>query len=151
MNKFIKFLVDAKKNTYASNGELNEKILEDGSKELSFEQDNFYYKDRYFGSGSFVGEEVVFDNQEPFWVMNYSGRCLNNICDKKEIFIFLKKCLKKVNQKTIFRGPKKFKQGNFTYINKIKGKIEDFYGEEFIYYKGKKVYKLIYHGAIIKC
>lgn len=150
MNKFIKFLVEAKKNTYALNGETNEKILRDGSKELSFERDNFYYRDRYFGSESFAGEEVVFDSQKPFWVMNYSGKCLNDICDKKEIFTFLKKCLKRVSQKTIFRGPKEFKQGDFLYINKIQGKVEDFYGEEYIYYQGKKVYKLKYHGGIIK-
>ena len=44
------FLVKAKKNTYASVGEGSEERLEDSSKELIYEESDFKYRDRYFGS-----------------------------------------------------------------------------------------------------
>jgi len=150
MDKFIKFLVEAKRKTYASNDESSEKVLKDGTKELSFKDGNFLYRDRYYGSEFFAGEEVVFKNKKPLWVMNYSGRFLVDDCLKTDLYAFLKKSLKKVNQKTIFRGPEKFKQGIFSYVNAIKGKADDFHGEEFIYCKGKKVYELRYHGGVLK-
>jgi len=150
MDNFIKFLVKAKKETYASNSEFEKKRLKDGAKELSFAENDFLYRDRYFGSKAFIGEEVVFKNKKPFWSMNYAGSCLNDFCPRNDIYSFLKKSLKKVDKKTIFRGPKKLKIGDFLYINKINGDVNDFYGEEFIYFKNKKVYKLKYHGGIIQ-
>ena len=150
MNNFVKFLIKAKKNTYASNSEFGEKRLKDRAKELTFSEDDFIYRDRYYGSKKFIGEEVVFVDNKPYWAMNYFGGCMNNKCSASDIYIFLKKCLKKVNSKTIFRGPEKFEKNEFIYINKFKGDVEDFYGEEFIYYKNKKVYKLKYHGGLIK-
>ena len=150
MNNFIKFLVKAKKKTYASNGEFGERKLKDGAKELIFKENNFYYRDRYYGSKIFIGEEVVLKDNKPFWIMNYFGGCLSDNCPSSKIYVFLKKCLKKVNTNTIFRGPEKFKINYFVYKNKIKGDVKNFYGEEFIYYKNKKVYKLNYHGGLIE-
>ena len=150
MNNFIKFLIKAKKNTYASNGEFNEKRLKDGAKELVFLDNNFFYRDRYYGSKKFVGEEIVFIKNKPYWTMNYYGGCINDKCYQKEVYAFLKKCLKKVNSKTIFRGPKKYEKDNFIYINKIKGSVKNFHGEEIIYFQNKSVYRLKYHGGLIK-
>ena len=42
-----------------------------------------------------------------------------------------------------------FQKDNFQYLNKIKGTVEKFEGEEKIFYKGKLVYGLVYHGGII--
>jgi hypothetical protein len=60
--KFKKFLVKAKVNTYATDGENNEKILPDGTKKLEFKEGDFLYRDRYFGLNPFIGEEIVFYN-----------------------------------------------------------------------------------------
>jgi len=57
-----KFLVKAKISTYASEGEANEIVLEDGAKELTFEDGEFKYRDRYYGFNPFVGEEIVWKN-----------------------------------------------------------------------------------------
>ncbi len=148
--ELIKFLVQAKKNTYASETKSNRKILTNGAKLFSFQNSNFLYQDRYFGFNPFVGEEIVLKNKKVVWVMNYSGKCLNQNYEAKNIFNFLKKCLQQVNQKTIFRGPKEFKKDNFKYLNKINGNIKYFYGEEYIYHKNKKVYELRYQGGIIQ-
>jgi len=150
MEKFSKFLVQAKKNTYALSGENEKNILKDGAKELNYELKDFYYRDRYYGSSPFMGEEVVFLKNKVFWIMNYSGRCLNHTIPKDKIYDFLKKCLKKVSTKNPFRGPSKYKLNNYLYKNNTKGDINNFCGDESIYYKNKKIYELKYHGGLIK-
>ncbi|MDD5528068.1 MAG: DUF5680 domain-containing protein [Patescibacteria group bacterium] len=149
MKNLKKFLVKAKKNTYASNGEFGEKRLADGAKELTFKRGNFFYRDRYYGSNKFIGQEVVFYDKKSIWAMNYSGRCFKSDISVKEIYVFLKKCLKKVSVKNIFRGPENYKLGDFKYKNKSSGNVDDFFGEEIIYFKNKKVYELKYHGGLV--
>lgn len=150
MKDFERFLIKAKRNTYALSGERGENNLTDGAKELDYKSKAFYYRDRYYGSDPFAGEEVVFLNSKPFWVMNYSGRCLNNMVPKNKIYGFLKRCLKKVSIDNPFRGPSEHRSGNYIYKNKTKGDISNFYGEECVHYKDKKIYGLKYHGGLVK-
>ena len=147
IKKLSKFLVKAKINTYASDGE--EKILLDGSKELEFKEEKFEYKDRYFGFNPFIGEEIVFQNKEIVWGMNYYGRVISENIQAKQIYQFLQRALKKVTEVKLFRGPNNFKKDDFEYINKIEGTVEKFEGEETIFYKGQLVYKLNYHGGLV--
>jgi hypothetical protein len=63
--KLEQFLVKAKISGYASGGEGGEGILADGGKELTFQEDDVQYRDRYFGWNPFCGEEVV-------WQAGYS-------------------------------------------------------------------------------
>ncbi len=150
MKNLKEFLIKAKKNTYALSGEMGEKILVDGAKELTFREEPFFYRDRYYGSNPFIGQEVVFYEEKPVWAMNYTGRCLNNNFSSKEIYGFLKECLQNVDTKNPFRGPRKYKLNEFVYKNKSKGGIDSFSGEESIYFKNKKVYELKYHGGFLK-
>jgi hypothetical protein len=150
MKDFKRFLIKAKKNTYALSGEKRENIMADGAKELDYKFGFFYYRDRYYGFDPFIGEEVVFLGNKPFWVMNYSGRCSNATISKKEIYSFLKKCLKKVDINNPFRGPNEYQSGDYIYKNKTKGDIDNFCGEERVYYKNKKMYELKYHGGLVK-
>jgi len=147
--KLAQFLVKAKINTYASSGEGGEKILPDGAKELEFEEGEFKYRDRYFGSTSFIGEEIVWQNGKIIWGMNYYGQTLSKIVSAKEIYQFLQEALRKVGEDKPFRGPDSFKRDDFEYINKAKGTVEEFKGEEAILYKGETVYKLNYHGGAV--
>lgn len=149
-SKLSKFLVKAKINTYASSGEGGEKILADGSKEFEFVEKGFRYRDRYFGFNPFIGQEVVFQNKKIVWGMNYYGRVVSKVVPPKQIYQFLQEALKKVPQSKPFRGPQRFKRDNFQYFNKVKGTVEKFEGEEKIFYKGKLVYRLVYHGGIIE-
>jgi len=57
--RLSEFLVKAKIATYASEGEASEIVLEDGAKELTFEDGKFKYRDRYYGFNPFVGEEIA--------------------------------------------------------------------------------------------
>ena len=148
--KLNKFLVKAKINTYASNGEINERNLEDGTKELTYKEDEFEYRDRYYGFNPFIGEEIIWQNGKIVWAMNYYGKIISLVVPAKTIYQFLKIALKQVKEDKPFRGPKNFKNGDFKYTNKAIGKINNFSGKEKIFFKGKEIYTLIYHGGTIK-
>ena len=147
--KLEEFLVEAKINTYASEGEFGETKLVDGSKELRFGKCGFKYRDRYFGSDFFVGEEVVFENEKPIWGMNYYGKATSDI-RSSIIYDFLKEALKRVTPEKPFRGPDSFKSDDWEYVNRSKGNVEQFIGEEQVLFKGEIVYKLNYHGGLIQ-
>ena len=98
LNKLSKFIVKAKINTYASNGEGGEKVLSDKSKEFIFEEKDLKYRDRYFGSKSFIGEEIVFKKEKPIWGMNYYGGIISNNTSEKNAYNFLKEALKRVKE-----------------------------------------------------
>lgn len=144
-----KFLVKAKRSTYANGGESEKKILKDKSRELFFEEDDFRYRDRYFGHDPFMGEEIVWEKNKIVWGMNYYGKIILNNISSKKIYEFLKDALKRVTTNMPFRGPKKFQKEEFTYINEVIGDFSNFSGEEIIYYKKKKIYFLQYHGGLI--
>ena len=149
IKQLSKFLIKAKINTYASSGEGGEKILSDGSKEFEFEEKEFKYRDRYFGFNPFVGQEVVFQNEKIVWGMNYYGKVVSKIIPPKQVYQFLQETLKRVTENKPFRGPNNFRQGDFEYFNKTEGTLEDFKGEEKIFYKKQLVYKLNYNGGLI--
>ena len=150
INKLSKFLISAKINTYASVGESEEKEFTDGGKGFEFIEGEFKYKDRYFGSKAFIGEEIVSQNEKPIWGMNYYGGIVSENVPFDKVYIFLKKALSKAKEKKPFRGPDNFEEDNFKYINESEGSVDNFEGEETILYKDKKVYKLKYHGGLIK-
>jgi len=149
IKQLSKFLVKAKINTYASSGEGGEKTLPDGSKEFEFEEKELKYRDRYFGFNPFIGEEIVWQNEKVVWGMNYYGEVISEIIPAKNIYQFLQEALKKISEDKPFRGSDNFKKVDFEYINKVKGTVERFQGEEIIFYKEQPVYKLNYHGGLV--
>jgi len=146
----INFLLKAKKSTYAGAEGDSKKILSDGSKEFVFAEDNFLYRDRYFGSDHFAGQEVVFHNGKAIWVMNYRGYILDKTIGEKEIYNFLKQALLEASKENPFRGPSKFTSGNFKYTSELTKKdLNSFAGMETIYFKNSKIYELYFHGGMI--
>jgi len=144
-----KFLKEAKINTYASGGEEGEVRLKDSGKKFEYKKGNFYYRDIYYGFNPFIGEEIVCQGEKVVWGMNYCGKIVSKIILPKQIYQFLQEALRKIPKSKPYRGPNRLKKDNFEYLNKVKGTIEKFEGEETIFYKGRLVYKLIYHGGII--
>lgn len=160
-----KFLINAKLHTYAGGGERREKKLPDGGKEFFYEEGNFQYRDRYYGFNPFAGEEVVWEKGEggkkrekigkseekeerkAMWVMNYYGLITSTAVPVKEIYAFLRKALRKVEEKRPFRGPDYFREGQWEYGDQTKGSLEEFMGSERILYRGKEVYVLSYNGG----
>lgn len=148
--KLKEFLVKAKVNTYANSGEGGESKLEDGSRELVYEESGWRYRDRYFGFNPFIGEEIVWQNEKIMWGMHYYGKVLSETVSAKEIYEFLKKALQRVDESMPFRGSKALDKGDFSYRNSSSGSIEEFHGVEMILYQGRRVYELVYHGGLVK-
>lgn len=145
-----KFLVKAKINTYANGGERETRILEDGSKELAYEENEFRYRDSYFGFNPFIGEEIVWQNGKVIWAMSYYGRITSEIVSVKQVYQFLRKAMRQVKEDRPFRGPNNFKEDDFEYIDESKGTIDSFVGAERIFYRREEIYRLNYHGGFIK-
>lgn len=142
-----KFLVKAKKATYASGTDAEE--LGESSKKFVFQEGDFRYQDIYFGSDSFIGEEIVWKDETPVWGMNYFGRTVSDKVSSDEVYRFLRKAMRKVSEEQPFRGPKEFEQGDFRYTTTVEGEVNSFHGVEEIFYKYNKVYVLRYHGGMI--
>lgn len=135
LQELAEFLVKAKKNAYAGEGE--EKRLPDGSKLLVFRKGDFYYEDNYAGSYQAPGNEIVRWQREDgqrIWQMSYSGGMLPKFWGDEKLshltFEFLKDALMQVNSKSPFRGLKIYGGIDFIYKAKVKGDIQRFLGKE---------------------
>ena len=149
IKELCRFLVNAKINTYASGRE--GAILKNGSKELVFSEGKFLYRDRYFGFNPFIGEEVVFCEGKCLWGMNYYGYTIpSEGVSSKEIYTFLRDALKRIEEEKPFRGPEKYEENSFKYLKNVEGDVGSFSGIEKILYKGKEVYRLLYHGGFAR-
>ncbi len=151
-NELAKFLVKAKKETYAGDG----KELEPqrpSFRELEYKEGDWEYRDSYSGFYFAPGQEIVRYQGVPVWVMAYSGGMLKeyhgNFEFAKNAFNILKKALMLVNEERPFRGPLNLKENDYEYIDKSDGDITDFKGEEVILFKGKIVFRQYYIGGLI--
>lgn len=144
------FLADAKKNTYAKDGEGNETVLADGAKRFEYRVDDFSYLDKYSGFNPFLGKEAVFYQAEPVWQMTYRGEVTDSGIDARQVYEFLKQALRQVKTDKPFRGPSHFAEGFFEYINNTEGDVSKFRGIELIKLNNKEVYRLDYGGGLIK-
>ena len=73
LKELAEFLVEAKKATYAGDGNEVKNIERDSAKELFYIKRGFEYRDSYFGFFSAPGQEVVRFKGKPIWAMAYSG------------------------------------------------------------------------------
>ncbi|HYF83508.1 MAG TPA: DUF5680 domain-containing protein [Clostridia bacterium] len=142
------FLVEAKKSTYAGDGQIIAPSRL-GSKDLPYKKGDYYYLDSYLGSINFIGEEAVWYRDTPIWGMNYYGEMLvENIPDG------FSKCLKgallMLPLDSPFRGPHVYQSNEYRYECVWKGDMSSFCGEEFIYLEDNLIYELKFHGGYIK-
>ena len=145
---FSKFLIKAKQNTYAGGGDFT-KSSRPTSKDFAFKEGDFLYLDSYLGDLDFLGEETVWYQNKPVWGMNYFGRMT---AEKSPIGFneFLKSTLLQVPEEMPFRGPEEYSKGDFCYTCSVEGDLPWFRGKELVFYKGKKIYQLYFHGGKIR-
>ncbi|MDD3159840.1 MAG: DUF5680 domain-containing protein [Candidatus ainarchaeum sp.] len=153
LKKLANFIVQAKKNTYASTNIKEIKSERSGFKELEYRKNNFYYRDSYSGFFNAPGQEIVRIDNHPVWAMAYSGGMIEKLHENTEFalqtFNFLKKCLLKISIDKPYRGPDIFKEKEWKYTNKLTGNIKNFSGLEKIYYNDKLVFRQNYIGGLI--
>jgi Domain of unknown function (DUF5680) len=149
-----KFLVQAKRRTYAAQGdEASVPPALPGSKQLEHTDGDWYYRDIYFGTNPFSGVEVVSWAGRPVWSMTYFGRVESPESDVRAevngIYLFLRSALRQVEGTRPFRGPSRFSAGEFTYQNRSVGAVAAFRGTETIQRSDRTVYRLRYAGGLI--
>jgi hypothetical protein len=140
-----KFVAEARKNTYAGEGESVKSPFLDGSHQFEYGKDKYFYRDIFFaGEKNFIGQEVIYLNHNPIWSMVYSGSA-----EPEEITPFLKKSLSVLSEKCRLGERCELKENNLLYKDDGQGTLERFGGQEQIFKQGKEVYKLNYHGGLI--
>lgn len=152
LSKLTKFLIKAKKKAYAGGGkEISSQ--RPGFKELEYKEGDYYYRDSYSGFYQAPGQEVVYFQDKPIWAMAYSGGMKKKFHGDetlaKKTFGFLKKCLLKVPENEPFRGPREFSEGDFSYQMEVEGDVNDFSGEERIFYQREEVFHQYFIGGMI--
>lgn len=149
MNEEIKkFIIEAKRKTYAD-PDSKPNILPDSRKQFLIKNGQYKYLDTYAGSNPFSGEEIIYYQDKPIWIMNYYGLVLDPNTSSEDVYAFLKKCLSNIPNDFPIRGPQIFEDGNFRYELKITGDLRYFYGKEDIYLNNRKIYELNLHGGVL--
>lgn len=140
------FLWEANQAGFASG---NEKIMAkqaDGSTTITFEKGDFRLNDNYFGGEPYGGRIIVWEKEQPIWLMAYYGWVKDGI-EADKIYGALREALLKMPKEMPLRGPKEMASGSFRYMNIWEGDIEKYSGEEQITEEGKVVYKANYLGG----
>lgn len=151
LKQLADFLNEANKSTYANKNAPKASPSRLKSEDYHFEKDGLAYHDTYFGSRDFIGEEVVYKNNEPIWGLNYYGFILSETTNEKELYGFLREALMQEYFDIIpVRGPKNHQNNDWEYNNSANGELDRFTGTEEIYRAGVLVYKCHYHGGFIE-
>lgn len=152
MEELYDFLIEAKRQTYANENVKKQPPSRKHSHDYEYSNDKMVYHDTYFGGINFMGEEVVYKEDETLiWGMNYYGITLDLELSEDAMDKALRPALMQVGSDDTLpvRGPKEFINGEYKYIFDVKGTLENFEGEETIYKNDKKVYILKCHGGKI--
>ena len=144
------FIIKAKSATYVGDGQTTDPCRP-GSHDLKFQEEPFSYLDSYFGGSDFIGQEVVYFKAQPVWAMNYYGRILEpEHIRAEEAGNMIKASLSKMYAEDRFLGGFEHETEGLHYTDTSQGKVDSFSGKEWIVRAGLRVYKLDYHGGLIK-
>lgn len=143
------FILEASKNTYASEDPKIKVKQPDSSTTIVYEKDAWKYHDNYFGGEPFGGREIVFFQDKPVWMMVYYGSVVVETIVPDELYKVLTKALRNAPEDMPYRGPKELIDGDFTYKNELEGDVERFSGEERIYKDDILLYAAKYVGGVL--
>ena len=147
--KLLNFLIDARSNTYAGDGEKTKPVFP-GLTQLEYKKEDLLYRDIYnLGKGIFMGLETIYHTDKPVWSMSYYGdfsKMTEGDTDK-----ILRSALIKYKDKTRLWHKVEWQNGNLKYIctPDIEEGIEHIAGLEEIYKATEKVYFFFYAGGVI--
>lgn len=142
------FLIDSNKAGYAG-GDRKEWVKEpDGSTTIPFEKGPFKSHDNFFGGEPYGGRTIVFYEKKPVWMMVYYGWVAEGV-ESDPVYDVLRNALMGMPVDFPYRGPKEYKEGEFTYTNTWEGEVDRFSGEEQIKQGDKLIYKANYLGGLV--
>lgn len=142
----IEFICEAKKSVYTSTKQYLSSPLTPNSNDLLYKDRELLYINSRLGSESFSGQETVWKNELPVWSLVYFGRSTSHNLS----WDFLKEALALASPTSPYRGPGEHSNKDYSYKSSSSGDFTWFQGEEFMFYKNKKVYECIFSGGIIK-
>ena len=152
-NKLKKFLVLAKRNTYAGLDDeaTIQSTLLPQSMQLEFQKGKWMYRDIYQGMSFFTGMETVYYEDKPVWAMSYSGGILPEVDTIKttKAYEFLRSALMLVPEQLPIRGPLEYSLDEFVYGMKLEGSLDRFFGGEEIHFMDDCIFKLSFAGGNI--
>jgi hypothetical protein len=153
-DELIAFLITAKLNTYASQGgAASVPPVLPGAHQLEFRQGEWFYRDIYYGMAFFIGQEMVYRAEQPFWSMVYAGGVLSaqpGAQEMAEVYGFLQAAMRLVEPERPFRGPQRFRREDYEYRDESQGDVSSFWGVERITRQGMLVYELRYNGGLVR-
>ena len=141
----VGFLLRAKRATYAGHG-AETTPSRPGSHDLAYREGDLRYYDTYLGGLMFAGEEALWKGDVPVWSMNYVGRTLDDLFSGD----FLKEALSRASADLPYRGPRLYKNGDYTYHCLVDGSFDWYEGMEEIFAGDRKVYECRFHGGSIR-
>ncbi|HET8915001.1 MAG TPA: DUF5680 domain-containing protein [Propionibacteriaceae bacterium] len=126
------FVVRAKSTTYVGCG-LRAESSRPGSHDLTFESDDWSYRDSYFGGTDFIGQEAVWFRDRPVWAENYYGYILRpDLIDAAQAGLTIKAALSAMYQEGRFLGGFDWAGPHGDYQDHSSGDVSHFHGREVI-------------------
>lgn len=156
MNDFLQFLLDAKRKTYASEtGNIRAADpVYPGARQLEYIENTYCYRDTYYGNRFFAGQETIWNENQPWWSMVYSGGLIANAKQEgdisKRLYIFLRGVLLRIEPSRPFRGPSLFQAEDMIYRCNSEGNLSRFNGSEEIWEGKLLLYRLHFSGGILQ-
>lgn len=145
------FIMQAKAATYVGGGDKSAISTRKGSHDLTCQQGDWHYIDSYFGGNDFIGQEVVWHQGIALWAMNYYGRILKpEMIDAGVAGRVIQNALSTLYMEGRFLGGFTHQIERLTYVDTNDGEFRSFTGVERIYHEDIEVYRLDYHGGLIK-
>jgi hypothetical protein len=144
------FVVAAKRAAYVGNGERVESSRP-GSHDLIFVRPPFSYRDSYFGGTDFLGQEAVWHENAPIWVMSYYGYITRpDLIDATRAGATIKAALSTMYEEGRFLGGFECTGPHGIYRDISTGGVAHFHGRETIEVGGVEAYALDYFGGLVK-
>lgn len=144
------FVVHAKAASYVGGG-THSLPYRLGSHDLQFHEGGFSYLDSYFGGTDFIGQEVVYFQGRPVWAMNYYGHIVEPArITARQVGEIIQQSLSHMYGEGRFLGGFEYTVDNNVYRDSSEGDVASFTGLEQIVRDGIVVYRLNYHGGLIK-
>jgi hypothetical protein len=144
------FIVRAKAATYVGDGR-GAASSRPGSHDLVHADGAWSYRDSYFGGQDFLGQEVVWHDDEPVWAMNYYGWVVDPASiTAAEAGAVIRSALSALYAQGRFLGGHDHAVDGWSYRDRSTGTVGRFEGREQISGPdGAVVYELVYAGGLI--
>lgn len=151
MQGLAAFILTAKAACYVGGGGTRSRGSRPGSHDIFFAAGDWSYQDNYYGGTDFIGQEAVWFKNEPVWAMNYHGAILDpTAIDSARGAEVIRAALSAMYRAGRFLGGWTHDHGPYRYTDASEGDVTRFTGLETIARNGRIVYRLPYHGGLVR-